>query len=275
MSYSDHYKNLQTQRKDPIDAFIPVFQLLASSATVASFVMSLWQRRSEQNKEQTLQKNRVRRHLLEVDKGLNRLGECYRRICTIYHQQQVLEASDLGDGLIAGDDALVEDLDTIKRVIFETGQDLDAATDELYELVGEEAQQVAVPYSHALSEAFTNVRLSKRLRDLITYVGHMIYYLVRFLNDLGELYAYQATIGLSDSIGATLDWLESNDPQRQRRAEEQELQRQADAAEAAAEAARLDEANADAATQDVIGGQPSAQQDEEEEGGQQTQFQGQ
>jgi hypothetical protein len=57
----------------------------------------------------------------------------------------------------------------------------------------------------------------------MVWIGAMIEKLSKFLSELGQLYGYQATYGLSEGIAATVEWTMDNSPEsRAERAKEAE-----------------------------------------------------
>jgi hypothetical protein len=226
MTHSKHDKNSrQPQSKDPFDPFSLAIGLFGPTVGLVSFVRGLLQDREVRSREDEARRSHIRRNFLEVDNGLNRLGECYRRLSTIFEEQGVFDISTPGEALITGDGAQVEEIDRIKSLIFETGQNLQQATDELYEYVGKEAQPLAQKYSQHLYEAFTQARLADTLRDFVRWIGTIIYGLSQFLRDLGHLYGFESTYGLAEAVSATVRWTMENSP-------EQLAEREAQAAEA-------------------------------------------
>jgi len=205
-----HQELLRSQHPDPIEPFSLAVAILAATVAAAGQLSQFKERRVAREERKEAREGSIRQQLLTASNRLNELGFAYRTLAAMYQEHQVLDVPTIGTKLMEGDEYLEREVDRLRDIIFESGNNLEKALGELSTLVRREAQNMARKYSANLSKLFGQARAAGSLRQFMQPIGEMLKELSNFISALGVMYEHQLAYGLTEALDATMGALQES-----------------------------------------------------------------
>jgi hypothetical protein len=137
----------------------------------------------------------ARRFLFSIDRALTRLDDAYRNLLSIYEQHDILDQKiELGLHPLMLDQVQRTELRNLHSDIFHAGQDLQDSLADLSAVAGFRDSQTALKLARTLNRLFEKARRSRNLINFMIGIGSMLIALTRFVNYVGQYYAYDSDL---------------------------------------------------------------------------------